>query len=115
MKQTFLLILAMVFAFAMPAQAAEVSGDYRPGYLIGSGSGDAPAMVLTDTKVTSARTMRQLEAAATMTSEIKPPLFAAIGAGSSNAKVTNSVRTMHEVGWRTSTPTTDDTVILIDA
>lgn len=100
MKQTFLLILAMLFTFAMPVQAAEVLGDFRPGYLIGSGSGDALAMVLTDTKVTAWRCMQpQLEAAAIM-SEIKPPLFAVIGAGSSNASMPSAQGAMHEVGWR---------------
>jgi len=101
MKQTFISILAMLFAFAMPVQASEVLGDFRPGYLVGPGSGDVIGPKVTDdSKVTTCRCMQpQLEAAAII-SDIKPPLFAAIGASSSNAKVTNSVRTMHEVGWR---------------
>ena len=48
----------------MPAQASEVSGDYRPGYLSGSGSGDVIGPKVTDNKVTSERSVvPQLEAA----------------------------------------------------
>ncbi len=64
MKKTLLLILAFfAVAIAMPAQAGEVSGDYRPGYLIAV-DGDVIGPKVTDDKVTTCRCMwSQLEAA----------------------------------------------------
>jgi len=98
MLKTLLLILAMCFAFAMPAQASEVSGDIRPGYLIGSGSGDVIGPKVTDDKVTTCRCMwSQLEAAefylSKVTSEYK--VTSQIIASESNDQ-----GAMHEVGWR---------------
>ncbi len=98
MKKTILLILAMCFAFAMPVQATE--GCHPVAASIGSGSGDAPVMVLTDSKVTTCRCMQPQLEAADISDEIKPNLFAMIGAGSSNAQWPNGSGAKHEVGWQ---------------
>jgi len=98
MKQAILLTLAMLFAFAMPVQATEILGFAPVESLIGSGSGEAPAMVLTDDKVTTSRTMRQLEAAELITDS--KVTYAMIGGGSSNAYMPTTQGAVHEVGWR---------------
>ena len=104
MKKLFLLTLAMLFAFAMPVQASEASGDYRPGYLIGSGSGDVigPMLPTGDKSIKSERRFGSQLEAAEFYSE-NHTMTAMISDDSVNAGMPNAQGAMHEVGWRVST------------
>lgn len=100
MKQTLLLILAMCFALAMPAQASEVKGWSPVDHLIGSGSGDVIGPKATDDKVTTCRCMMpQLEAAEVSIGKLKPA-YKVTSAAKLIALESNDQGAMHEVGWR---------------
>jgi hypothetical protein len=100
MKNIILLILAMLFAFAMPVQASEGWEGFAPVQSsIGSGSGDVIGPKVTDDKVTSARTMRQLEAADLYLLTVIKDANDFTG-WSTVAPEPEGQGAVHEVGWR---------------
>jgi len=105
MKKTLLLILAMCFAFAMPAQATEGYEGFAPlDYSAVSDQWPDGSGKVTDNKVTTCRCMQsRLEAADLYLSKV-----------TSAAKITDELMpskptwrgAMHEVGWRVSATAT---------
>jgi hypothetical protein len=98
MKQAILLILAMLFAFAMPAQASEGYEGFSPATSY-SVHGDAVANV-TDNKVSTCRCTGQQLEAAVFTSYSK-----ASYADEESALISGyalGYGATHEVGWRRS-------------
>lgn len=105
MKKTLLSILAMCFAFAMPAQATEDYEGFAPvGYSIGSGSGEATLTLgLADNKVLMKRSaMHQLEAAELIT-DIKPPIFGEDENLFYTADIAGT-NLPYEIGWQEASP-----------
>lgn len=101
MKKTLLLILAMCFAFAMPAQATEGYEGFAPAYLVAD-AGDSIGVKVTDNKVISQRCMwSQLEAADFYLSN--HTTYETASATPSIAFEPTGQGAMHEVGWRVST------------